>query len=70
MGTIAVILDCMQDAHDFIEVDKLKNPYPCNDKHRVERFGKVLRNDQGGRILLSKLSVSPNMSIPKSTRTS
>jgi hypothetical protein len=47
MGMIAVILDCMQDAHHFIEVYKLKNPYPCNDKHRVERFAKVFRNAIG-----------------------
>ena len=47
MGSIAVIHDCMQDAYDFIEVDKLKNPYPCNDKRHLERFANVFRNAIG-----------------------
>ncbi len=31
MGTIAIVLNYMQDAPDCIKVQKLNNPYPCND---------------------------------------
>jgi hypothetical protein len=44
VGLIAVIQDCMQDAYDFIEVDKLKNPYPCNDTRHLERFANIFQN--------------------------
>jgi hypothetical protein len=39
VGTIAVILDAMQDAHDAIRMQKLNMPHPSNDRWREDRFG-------------------------------
>jgi hypothetical protein len=38
MGTIAIVLNYMQDAPDCIKVQKLNNPYPCNDYWWLEWF--------------------------------
>lgn len=47
VGTIALILDAMQDAHDAVKVQKLNMPRPSNDKWREERFAVPFRNAIG-----------------------
>jgi hypothetical protein len=47
VGTVAVILDAMQDAHDCIKMQKLKMPRPSNDSWREDRFAVPFRNAIG-----------------------
>ena len=47
VGTIAVILDAMQDAHDAIRMQKLNMPRPSNDRWREDRFAVPFRDAIG-----------------------
>jgi hypothetical protein len=75
MGTIAVILDCICRMHMTswrFTGSRIHIPATTSIALRdLQRFFKMPleHKDQGGRILLSKLSVSPNTSVSKSTRT-
>ena len=47
VGTIAGVLDAMQDSHDQVRVQKLGKPRPCNDPWREDKFAAKFRNAIG-----------------------